>query len=75
MAKRCRKCDYGDCGDMCRFWRIWKKEVRFQYCSEAFVNELKESGARKINILIGKYDIDLELAENIYRKHFPEATS
>lgn len=73
MGKRCKNCDYGDCGDMCTYWRVWKKQVRFQFCSEAFVKELKESGARKYNILLGKVDIDLDGAHKIYLKHFPGA--
>ncbi|MDD3039096.1 hypothetical protein [Bacteroides sp.] len=52
MAKRCKKCEYGDCGDMCRFWRIWKKQVTLKYCSEAFVEELKKEGVAKHNALV-----------------------
>ena len=70
--KQCRKCDYGDCGDMCRYWRIWKKEVPLKYCSEEFAKECKESGAIKSNVFEGTRIIDRELLEKILLKHFPK---
>lgn len=68
--KRCKKCDYGDCGDMCRYWRMWKREVPLKDCSEAFVNECKESGAIKSNALEGTRVIDRDLLLKILLKHF-----
>lgn len=69
--KRCKKCEYGDCGDMCRYWRMWKREIPLLNCSEAFANECKESGAIKSNVLEGTRVIDKEILMKIIRKHFP----
>jgi hypothetical protein len=71
MMKRCKKCDFGDCGDMCRFWRMWKREVPMKDCSEAFVKEIREKEAIKSNALEGTRIINRELLVEIIKKHFP----
>jgi len=71
MSKRCKKCEYGDCGDMCRYWRIWKKQVPLKDCSEAFINECKEKKAIQYNAITGTRVLDKELLMIILMKHFP----
>jgi hypothetical protein len=74
MAKRCRNCDYGDCGDMCRFWRVWKKQVPLKYCSEDFINELRKEGVVRYNALITPTQIlDYPKFSEISQKFFFEA--
>jgi hypothetical protein len=49
---------------------MWKREVPLKDCSEAFVNECKESGAIKSNALEGTRVIDRDLLLKILLKHF-----
>jgi len=57
---------------MCRYWRMWKKEVPLKFCSEAFVKECKESEAIKSDALNGTRIINRELLGEILLKHFPK---
>lgn len=80
MAKRCKNCYY-IVGDMCSYWRIWRKDIHLPSCSEAFVKELDATKAvtRKAVIIPNKRGftgfpeliIDKEQLKIILTKHFP----
>jgi len=72
MGKRCRTCEYGDVGDMCRFWRVWKREVPLINCSNALIQELIAEGVVKYNALVTPTQIqDYKKFSEISQRMFP----